>query len=70
MPRPSRKTDANQLAARKITALLEEHMASLGLSEEEKNAKIAEFAAFVDSKTASATHARQPKPARSAALHA
>jgi hypothetical protein len=34
-------------ALRKIVVLLEEQMASLGLSEEEKNAKTAELVAFV-----------------------
>ena len=56
------------IAMRKITAILEEQMTSLGLTEEEKNAKIAEFAEFVDSKVSSAPHSKQLKPSRIAAL--
>jgi hypothetical protein len=59
-----------EIAVRKITAIFEEQMASLGLSEAEKDAKIAEFAAFVDSKVSSATRATQLKPLQNAALRA
>jgi hypothetical protein len=53
-------------AARKIVAILEDQMTEMGLTEEEKNQKTAEFAAFV--KDAVSAHAKQPKQPRSASL--
>ena len=40
-----------EAALRKIAVIFEEQMTSMGLSETEKNARVAEFAAFVDSKS-------------------
>jgi len=55
---------------RKLAAIFEEQLTSLGMREEEKNARVAEFAAFVDEKVASAKSAKQPKPLQNAALRA
>lgn len=35
-------------AAKKLAALIEEHMSDLGLSEEEKNIRVAKFSEHVD----------------------
>ena len=44
---PSAKLSRRQ-ALRKIAAIIEDHMTEEGLSEEEKNAKVALFASLVD----------------------
>jgi len=46
-PQPATAEAKREAALRKIAAILEEQMTSLGLSEEEKNAKTAELVAFV-----------------------
>jgi hypothetical protein len=55
---------------RKLAAVFEEQLTSLGLNDEQKNAKVAEFAAFVDAKVASSKSAKQLKPLHNAALRA
>lgn len=55
---------------RKLAGIFEEQLTSLGLNEEQKNARVAEFAAFVDAKVASAKSAKQIKPLHNAALRA
>ena len=56
---------------RKLATIFEEQLSSLGLSEEQKDAKVAEFAAFVDAKVSvSAKSAKHSKPLQSAALRA
>jgi len=59
-----------EAALRKIAVIFEEQMTSMGLNEAEKNARVAEFAAFVDSKVSSAPRAKQPTQLQSAALRA
>lgn len=59
-----------EAALRKIANIFEEQMTSLGLSDEEKNARVADFAAFVDSKVSSAPRAKRPARLHSAALRA
>jgi len=51
------------MAARKIVAILEDQMTEKGLTEEEKNQKTAEFAAFVSDVVSS--HAKHSKQLRS-----
>jgi len=67
---PAAPKEKREAALRKIANIFEEQMTSLGLSEEEKNARVAEFAAFVDSKVSSAPRARQPARLQSAVLRA
>ena len=55
---------------RKIAVIFEEQMTSMGLSETEKNARVAEFAAFVDSKVSSGPRAKQPAQLQNEALRA
>jgi hypothetical protein len=59
-------------ALRKIAAIVEDQMTEMGLSEEEKNAKTAEFVAFVSDVVASklAPDAKQPRQSHSEALQA
>jgi len=59
-----------EAALRKIAVIFEEQMTSMGLTEEEKNARVAEFAAFVDSRVSSAPRAKQPTQLQSEALRA
>lgn len=59
-----------EAALHKIATIFEEQMTSLGLSEKEKNARVADFAAFVNSKVSSEPRAKQPTRLRSAALRA
>lgn len=59
-----------EAALRKIAVIFEEQMTSMGLNEAEKNARVAEFAAFVDSKVSSGPRAKQPTPLQNAALRA
>ena len=59
-----------EAALRKIAVIFEEQMTSMGLSETEKNARVAEFAAFVDSKVSSGPRAKQPAQLQNEALRA
>jgi len=61
-PQPASAEAKREAALRKIAAILEEQMTSLGLSEEEKNAKTAELVAFVSDAVSErlAPHATQP----------
>jgi hypothetical protein len=52
---------------RKLAGIFEDQLTSLGFTEHQKNAKVAEFSAFVDAKVASAKSAKQPKLLHSAA---
>lgn len=54
----------------KLATIFEEQLSSLGLSEEQKNARVAEFTAFVDTRVASAKSAKLSKPLQNAALRA
>lgn len=54
----------------KLAAIFEEQLTSLGLSEEQKDARVAEFSAFVDAKVASVKSAKHSKPLENAALRA
>ena len=54
---------SREMAARKIVTILEDQMTEMGLTEEEKNQKTAEFAAFVSDVVSS--HAKQPEQLRS-----
>jgi len=54
---------SREMAARKIVAILEDQMTEKGLTEEEKNQKTAEFAAFVSDVVSS--HAKHSKQLRS-----
>ena len=65
-PQPDTAEAKREAALRKIANIFEEQMTSLGLSEKEKNARVAEFAAFVDSKVSSAPRAKQPARLQSA----
>jgi hypothetical protein len=67
MPAVESKRDAG---LQKLAAIFEEQLTSLGLSEEQKDARVAEFAAFVDAKVASAKTAKHSKPHQNAALRA
>jgi hypothetical protein len=67
---PAVAEEKREAALRKIANIFEEQMTSLGLSDEEKNARVAEFAAFVDSKVSSAPRAKRPARLQSAALRA
>jgi hypothetical protein len=68
-PQPATAEAKREAALRKIAAILEEQMTSLGLSEEEKNAKTAELVAFVSDAVSEklAPHATQPAQPRSEA---
>ncbi|MGA2167394.1 MAG: hypothetical protein ABSG62_04235 [Terracidiphilus sp.] len=55
---------SRERAARKIVAILEDQMTEMGLTEEEKSQKTAEFAAFVRDVVSS--HAKQQEQPRSA----
>jgi hypothetical protein len=55
---------------RKLSVIFEEQLTALGFNEEQKNARVAEFSAFVDAKVASAKSAKQLKPLQNAALRA
>ena len=59
-----------EAALRKIAVIFEEQMTSMGLNEAEKNARVAEFAAFVDSRVSSAPRAKQPRQLQNEALRA
>ena len=59
-----------EAALRKIAVIFEEQMTSMGLNEEEKNARVAEFAAFVDSRVSSAPRAKRPAQHQNEALRA
>jgi hypothetical protein len=59
-----------EAALQKIATIFEEQMTSLGLSEKEKNARVAAFAAFVDSKVSSEPRAKRPTRFRNEALRA
>jgi oligoribonuclease (3'-5' exoribonuclease) len=63
---------SRESALRKIAAICEDQMTEMGLSEEEKNAKTAEFVAFVSQAVTSkfVPDAKQPKPLHSEALQA
>lgn len=69
--KPQAKPTREQ-ALRKIAEILEGQMTDMGLSEQEKNAKTAELAAFVSDAVTSklAPDAKQPKQLHSAALQA
>jgi hypothetical protein len=67
-PQKAAAPSSAESSARKIVAILEDQMAEMGLTEEEKNRKTAELAAFV--KDAVSSHAKQHKPRRSARLRA
>ena len=68
-PQPATAEAKREAALRKIAAILEEQMTSLGLSEEEKNAKTAELVAFVSDAVSAklAPHAKQPEQPHSEA---
>lgn len=55
---------------RKLAGIFEDQLTSLGFTEHQKNARVAEFAAFVDAKVASAKSAKQLEPLHSAARRA
>ena len=63
---------SRESALRKIASIVEDQMTEMGLSEEEKNAKTAEFVAFVSDVVASklAPDAKQPRQPHSEALRA
>ena len=65
-PQPDTAEAKREAALRKIANIFEEQMTSLGLSEKEKNARVAEFAAFVDSKVPSAPHPKRAARLQSA----
>jgi hypothetical protein len=67
MPAVESKREAG---LQKLAAIFEEQLTNLGLSEEQKDARVAEFAAFVDAKVAAAKNAKHSKPLQSAALRA
>ena len=71
-PQPATVDAKREAALRKIVAILEEQMTSLGLSEEEKNAKAAQLVAFVSDAVSEklAPRAKQPVQHRSEALRA
>lgn len=54
----------------KLAGIFEEQLTSLGFNEEQKNARVAEFTAFVDAKVASAKSAKLLKPLQNAAPRA
>lgn len=63
------KASRRQVAADKIVELLEEHMSSLGLTEEEKDAKVMKMATIVDEavKVKKSLRAKHARPSRIAA---
>ena len=71
-PQPATVDAKREAPLRKIVAILEEQMTSLGLSEEEKNAKAAQLVAFVSDAVSEklAPRAKQPVRHRSEALRA
>jgi uncharacterized protein YjiS (DUF1127 family) len=53
-PAPSRKSASSKKdVARQLASMIEQHMADIGLSEEEKNLRVAKFSEHVDQAVAS-----------------
>lgn len=71
-PSKSKGKASRQKALRKIVTILEDQMAEQGLSEEQKNAKTADLAAFASEVAASklAPHSKRSKREHSVCLQA
>jgi hypothetical protein len=61
-PKPATAEAKREDALRKIAGILEEQMTSMGLSEEEKNAKTAELVAFVSDAVSEKLAPRAKRP--------